>query len=138
MGRKEAQAEAQALKQNKARALDALLDSATITEAAEKAGISRKTLYSYMREDVEFARAYKAAQERLTLERMATVEADRQRATATIFSLMDDKTQPGAVRLKAAQTILEAATAAQQQAAAIASRNVSANSDPFDIFGRGD
>lgn len=123
---------------NKARALDALLDSRTFTEAAEKAGIARKTLYSYLRDDVEFARAYKSAQERLTLERMETIEADRQRAKAAIFALMDDTTQPGAVRLKAAQSILEAVTAEQGKIDAIAARNVTANSNPFDIFGRDD
>lgn len=132
------QAERKELKQSKARALDALLDSATLTEAAEKAGISRKTLYSYMRDDIEFARAFKAAQERLTLERIEAVEADRQRATKAIFALMDDKTQPGAVRLKAAQIILETATAAQDKAAAITNRNVTANNDPFTLFGRND
>lgn len=123
---------------NKARALDALLDSRTFTEAAEKAGIARKTLYSYLRDDVEFARAYKAAQERLTLERMEAIEADRQRAKAAIFAIMDDTKQPGAVRLKAAQSILEAVTAEQGKVDAITARNVTANSNPFDIFGRDD
>lgn len=130
--------ENEVLRQNKARALDALLDSATFTEAAEKAGISRKTLYSYMRDDLEFARAFKAAQERLTLERISAIEAERKRATDIIFAIMDDATQPGAVRLKAAQTILEAATTAQAQAAAIIERNVTANGNPFDLFGRTD
>lgn len=35
----------------KDRALTALLESNTLTEAAEKAGISRKTLYNYIRND---------------------------------------------------------------------------------------
>lgn len=123
---------------NRARALDALLDSRTFTEAAEKAGITRKTLYSYLRDDVEFARAYKAAQERLTLEHMEAIEADRQRAKAAIFAIMDDTKQPGAVRLKAAQSILEAVTAEQGKIDAITARNVTANSNPFDIFGQKD
>ncbi len=121
---------------NKGKALAALLDSNTFTEAAEKAGISRKTLYSYMRDDLEFAEAYKAAQERLTIERLETVEADRQRAKAAIFAIMDDKTQPGAVRLKAAQSILDAATAAAERAEKIANVNVSSNTNPFDLLNK--
>ena len=111
----------------KAKALDALLESNSLTEAAAKAGINRKTLYGYIHNDAEFALNYKAAQERRTLERMDAIEADRQRATAAIFALMDDVEQPGMVRLKAAQTILEAAEGYQQRADAIATNNVEAH-----------
>ena len=45
--------------QKKQAALEALMQSSTLTEAAEKAGISRKTLYSYIRHDFEFSHAYK-------------------------------------------------------------------------------
>lgn len=120
---------------NKGKALAALLDSNTFTEAAEKAGISRKTLYSYMRDDLDFAKAYKAAQERLTLEHLETIEADRQRAKNAIFAIMEDSKQPGTVRLKAAQSILDAATAAANKAEVIANSNVTANTGMFaDIF----
>lgn len=133
MGSKGTQTEQQALKQNKARALDALLDSATLTEAAEKAGISRKTLYSYIRNDGDFARAYKEAQERLTLERIEDIKAERRKATDVILSLMNDQAQPGAVRLKAAQLILDSTSAAIEKAETITSRNVTANNDPFSL-----
>lgn len=123
------------MKQNKQKALEALLDSATLSEAAERAGIARRTLYSYIRDDGEFAQAYKAAQERMTLERIESVEADRRRALDTIFALMDDAKQPGAIRLKAAQTILDATAATLEKADAIAARNVEANRSPLDIFG---
>lgn len=126
------------LSQNKARALEALLDCATFTEAAEKAGITRKTLYSYMRDDVEFARAYKEAQERLTLETLDSIADERRRAKGVILAIMDDEEQPGAVRLRAAQSILDAAKTAQDRAAAIALRNVTANSEIFNLFGRND
>lgn len=122
----------------KAKALAALLDSNTLEEAAQKAGINRKTLYSYMHDDADFAECYKAAQERLTLERVDSIEADRKRATAAILALMDDPKQPGAVRLKAAQTILESADLYQQRAAAITKSNIQATAGVFaGAFGRG-
>lgn len=109
--------------QKKKNALDALLESGTLTEAAEKAGISRKTLYNYMRTDTDFARAYKEARERLTLERLDSTEAERAKAKAVILEIMNDKQQSSAVRLKAAQTILEAGEATAKAADAITNRN---------------
>lgn len=104
-------------KAGKVKALNALLDSSTLSEAADKAGISRKTLYSYIRNDADFARAFQTAQERLTFECIDRIEADRQRATEAVFAIMDDVKQPGAVRLKAAQTILDHAEAFRQRMA---------------------
>lgn len=125
--------------QTKARALAALLDSRTLTEAAEKAGITRKTLYSYIRDDLDFATAYKAAQEQMQLERMEAVADDRQRAKDAIIAIMEDEGQPGAVRLKAAVSLLQAADAEREKGATIAAQNVTRNTkDPFDnLFGFG-
>lgn len=127
-----------AMKQSKARALEALLDSKTLTEAAEKAGISRKTLYGYMRDDEDFAMAYKAKQERQTLERLEEFEGQRRRALETISAIMDDTEQPGAVRLKAAAAILEAGRELDRQADVIARQNIAATKDPFDFLGKAD
>lgn len=121
--------------QTKARALAALLDSRTLTEAAEKAGITRKTLYNYIRDDLEFATAYKAAQEQIQLEQMEAVAADRQRAKDAIIAIMEDEGQPGAVRLKAAVSLLQAADAERDKGSTIAAANVNRNTkDPFDSF----
>lgn len=113
----------------KAKALDALLDSRTITEAAQKAGISRKTLYEYMRNDPEFSQAFQAAQERLIFDRIEAISEDQQRALKTVCALMDDEKQPGAVRLRAAQTILETSEALRKCAAEIAAANTTAATD---------
>lgn len=113
--------------QTKTRALAALLDSSTLTEAAEKAEISRKTLYNYMREDKGFARAYQAAQEQIALEQMDALATNRDRARAVILSLMEDVKQPAAIRLKAAQSILEAAANQQKITASIAKANATKN-----------
>ncbi len=45
---------------NKEKALTALLESATITEAAKKCGLSEKTLRRYL-EDAEFQKEFRAA-----------------------------------------------------------------------------
>ena len=114
--------------QSRDKALTALLDSTTLTEAAEKAGISRKTLYNYLRTDLDFARAYRDAREQLTIEHLEAIEAERQRAKQVIAEIMDDTTQPSAVRLKAAQIILNAAGTAADKVEAIAEHNVNVNS----------
>ena len=94
---------------NKDRALTALLESNTLTEAAEKAGISRKTLYNYIRNDPAFGLAYRTARDQITLEQMEALNNGTDRATRLLLDLMDDAEQPAALRMKAAQTILTAA-----------------------------
>ena len=110
--------------QMKARALAALLDSNTLTEAADKAEISRKTLYNYMRDDSDFANAYQAAQEQLAIEQMDALASDRERAKTTILNLMEDKEQSAAIRLKAAQSVFDIVNAQQTRATAITNGNV--------------
>lgn len=116
---------------NKAKALAALLDSSTFTEAAEKAGISRQTLYRFMRDDADFSRAYKEAQERIALEQAETIAEERRRAKETIFSIMEDAAQPAAVRLKAAQSVLEATEAQEIRQRNIITANLQRKSNPF-------
>ena len=95
---------------NKERALAAMLECSTLTEAAEKAGISRKTLYNYIRDDAAFGTAYRAARDQMTLERMEALNNGTERAARLLLDLMDDAEQPASLRLKAAQTVLTAAT----------------------------
>lgn len=96
--------------QNKARALEAMLVCNTLTEAAASAGISRRTLYSYIRDDETFGAAYRAARDQIAIEQMDTLNNGKERATALLLRLMDDEQQPASIRIKAAQTILTAAT----------------------------
>lgn len=116
----------------KNQALAALLESSTISEAAEKAGISRRTMYNYLHEDVDFARAYKELQEEAATLHLEHLEHNRERAAAVMVELMEDKQQPGAVRLKAAQAIVEAAMHQAGAVEVIAARNISRNKDIFD------
>lgn len=110
----------------KSKALEALVDSKTITEAASKAGISRRALYDYLENDAGFARSFQAMQEQRVLDRLDGVEADRQKALKTVFALMNDSSQPGAVRLRAAQMILEMGEAVEQAARIVAKDHLNA------------
>ena len=119
----------------KTAALAALAESSTLTEAAEKAGISRRTLYGYIREDIEFSVAYKSMQEQATLRACEAAAARRAHASEVVEAIMDDETQPGAVRLKAALSIIDKADKLEAEVLSIADSHVKANreywSSPF-------
>ena len=119
----------------KAAALAALAESSTLTEAAEKAGISRRTLYGYIREDISFSVAYKSMQEQATLRAYEAAAARRAHALEVVEAVMDDEEQPGAVRLKAALSIIDKADKLEAEVLDLAGTHVKAkpgvNFDPF-------
>ena len=121
--------------QKKAAALAALAESSTLTEAAEKAGISRRTLYGYIREDISFSVAYKSMQEQATLRAYEAAAARRAHALEVVEAVMDDEEQPGAVRLKAALSIIDKADKLEAEVLDLAGTHVKANTgvnfDPF-------
>lgn len=120
--------------QKKAAALNALAESSTLTEAAEKAGISRKTLYSYIRYDFDFSRAYKSLLEEAAIQALENMADQRERASKTLLSIMEDEKQPGMVRLKAAQAILSTISDQAAIVDSVAASNVSKNTpDLFDF-----
>ena len=91
----------------RAAALEALQTSSTFTEAAEKANISRRTLYDYLYNDKDFAFEYR---KQLRLRSIAQAEQatnEREAALQAIRDIMNDDEQPAAVRLKAAEKLLE-------------------------------
>ena len=116
----------------KNQALAALLESSSLSEAAEKAGVSRRTMYNYLHEDIDFARTYKAQQEEAATLHLENLERNRERAAAVMLELMEDDSQPGAVRLKAAQSIIEAATKQAEAVEKIAIHNIDRNKDILD------
>lgn len=117
-------------------ALEALWQSSTLTEAAEAAGIDRRTLYNYLHNDVEFARAYDEIRNRQTIAFMEDLADRRRKAHAVIMELLEDKEQPAAIRLKAAQTILTAAAEQDKAVAGITAQNISANKSIWDLSER--
>lgn len=119
--------------QKMAAALAALAESSTLTEAAERAGISRRTLYGYIRNDMEFSVAYKSLQEQATLRAYEEAAARRAHASAIVESIMDDATQPSAVRLKAALSIIDKADKLEGEALKLAASHVQANYNMFEM-----
>ena len=81
--------------QRKTRALNALLDSNTLTEAAEKAEISRRTLYNYIRYDGDFGAAYRAARDQTTLEQLEVLNSGTARATKLLMDIKPIKRKRG-------------------------------------------
>lgn len=94
---------------DKERALAALLDSSTLTAAATAAGLDRKTLYNYLREDSKFAYEYKRQRQLRAIERAEQAAGEREAALQAIRSIMNDVEQPAAIRLKAAEKLLDVA-----------------------------
>lgn len=119
--------------QKKQAALAALLESSSLTEAAETAGIDRRTLYNYLHNDVEFARAYDEIRSRQAVAFMDDLTERRRKAHAVIMELLEDTEQPAAIRLKAAQTILTAAADQEKTVSAIAAQNIEVNKSVFDF-----
>ena len=110
-----------------------LTQSSSLTEAAEKAGIDRRTLYNYLHNDIDFTRAYEEIRSRQAVSYMDELTEQRQRAHAVIMELLEDTEQPASIRLKAAQVILTAAEEQEKIIGGIIASNISKN-DPLNIF----
>lgn len=93
----------------KAAALSALLECDTLKAAAEKSGVSRRTLYSYLNNDRQFARQFKVMQDNVILSSMDDLIERRKQALETVSQIMKDSKQGATVRLRAAQLILDQA-----------------------------
>ena len=83
----------------------ALLDHGTIRAAAQAAGISERTLYDRMNKG-EFQALYKAAKADLIRAAVLNINRQLQAAIDTVVEVMQDPENNAAVRLQAAQTIL--------------------------------
>lgn len=94
---------------DKERALAALLDAPTFTAAAAAAGLDRRTLYNYLRNDFEFAREYKHQRQLRAIERAEQAAGEREAALQAIRDMMNDGEVPAAIRLKAAERLLDVA-----------------------------
>lgn len=105
---------------NKERAMAALLDAATLTEAAERAGLDRKTLYNYLHDEADFAKEFKRQRELRAIEQAEQAAGEREAALQAIRDIMNDTELSGNTRLKAAEKLLDVANrgvAAQMNAA---------------------
>ena len=94
---------------NKEKALAALLDAPTLTAAAAAAGLDRRTLYNYLRDDSKFAFEYKRQRQLRAIEQAEQAAGERAAALQAIRDIMNDGEQPAAIRLKAAEKLLDVA-----------------------------
>lgn len=120
--------------QKKAQALAALLESDTLSQAAERAGISRKTMFNYIHDDPNFAQEYMNLRNLKAMTTLERLEAQEETAAEVITSILQDEEQPAAVRLRAAHEVLAAAANQREIVAGFALKNLQAN-NPIDIFG---
>lgn len=95
----------------------ALLNSGTIKEAAAAAGISERAIYDRMNKG-DFKALYKAAKNDLLREAVFTLNGKLREAIDTISEIMTDKENKPAIRLQAAQAILNNAGKFAQRLAA--------------------
>ncbi len=91
-------------------AICALSSGATLTEAAEEAGVHRNTLANWRRNELPFQYAFAHAQYDRALLFREKAEALADLAIETIKALLADPKTPAGVRLKAALSILQTAS----------------------------
>ena len=77
--------------QKKQRALTALVETGSLSEASERAGISRRTLYNYLSKDHDFAVAYQETQEQIILSLVDDVTGRMTKAMDVIMDIMQDE-----------------------------------------------
>lgn len=90
----------------KQKALIALLTQPTKEKAASAAGITSKTLRSYL-DDEEFRSEYKKAFASLVEDATRKVQQTLEPAVAVLREIMEDGDENGQVRVSAARSVLE-------------------------------
>lgn len=90
---------------NKEKALTALLQSASVIEAAAKSGLSPKTLYRYL-EDANFKTEYKAARRKMFEQNIFKMQSLHNEAIETLKRNL--YCENPSVEVRAAQIIVEA------------------------------
>lgn len=120
--------------QKKTAALVALADSKTLSEAAGKAGISPRTLYTYIHDDLEFSKAYRDIQEQAKITVMESIAGSVESAIGVIKSIMENEKMPAAVRLRAATSIVSIYENQRSAVANMTSSYISDNSDLCNDF----
>lgn len=90
----------------KQKALIALLTQPTKEKAASAAGITSKTLRSYL-DDEEFRAEYKKAFASLVEDATRKVQQTLEPAVAVLREIMEDNDENGQVRVSAARSVLE-------------------------------
>lgn len=108
----------------------ALITGGTIKKAAAAVGISERTIYARMGDD-DFKMIYEGAKADIIRTAVFNINNQLQAAINTIVEIMEDSDNSAAVRLQAAQTILNHAGKTAQRLNANESNISFYNSFPF-------
>jgi AcrR family transcriptional regulator len=90
------------------RAVSALINSNTIKEAAQAAGIGERTLYNWL-QDKEFNEAYRQARSAVVQQALAQLQRVSSLAVTTLAAIMEDSEAPAGSRVSASKAVLELA-----------------------------
>lgn len=91
----------------KDRALEALSTSRTLAEASQKAGVSVRSIYNWLREDPGFKDAYNMMRSE-SMQLVADAVSQRTlEAVEVLAEIMRDKNMPATVRVRSAGIILD-------------------------------
>jgi hypothetical protein len=112
----------------------ALLDSGTVKEAAAKTGLTARTIYDRMSKD-EFQAAYSSAKADIVRQAVFSINGKLSAAIDAVADIMNDTSINAAVRLQAAQTILNNAGKFSDRLNADESRTAK-YTNPFDPLGK--
>lgn len=104
------------MNQMQIKALDALMTTRNLSEAAKQAGISRKTLYHYIHNDYEFATAYREMMNGQLAQTMDDLQQRREAALSVITDIMNNPNEKTENRLRAAQIIVTESNKAAENA----------------------
>lgn len=94
----------QGLTVNQTKALNALVSNATVEEASEACGLSKRTIYRYLQEP-EFITAFYNAQGLLLTNAVRGLSVLSQAAVETIEDILNDESSKPHHRLKASEMI---------------------------------
>ena len=90
------------------KAVITLLSEQTIKDAAEKAGVSEKTLHGWLKNEA-FKAAYMAARRNAVQQSTARLQTVTGEAVGVLREVMNDKAAKGSERVSAAKAVIELA-----------------------------
>lgn len=93
--------------------LACLLLEPTVTAAAEKAGVAKRTAFRYL-EGAAFQEAYRKARRQSVSHAIVSVQAAASKAVETLSHIMEDGGAPVPSRVSAAKILLETAVKATE------------------------
>ena len=90
----------------KRRAIEALLSSSTLEEAAEEARVGYRTLARWRSEDPDFRAALRQAQDQALDSAVSRLSVAMPAAVDTLMKIVEDEEERSSTRVSAARTIL--------------------------------